>query len=183
MLPIPENISDQFDKVLKQRAVVEALHPHYRKWLRYFLDFSRKYSPPEAKSEQVRLFIEKLKSKKQTPQQCTQAAHAISLFFESQKLQTCPRPASPSPARLADRHSRAHTIESAINGKAGHPFDLVVNPLYGCGLGLFECLSLRVLNVHLIFNPMASLRKRTGMPFVFIDINSTRGIGWTLPSI
>ena len=51
-------------------------------WLRYFLDFCEKYPPPEAKSERVCLSIEKLKSKKQTPQQCTQAAHAISLFKE-----------------------------------------------------------------------------------------------------
>ena len=89
MLPIPEYISVQFNNVLRQRAIPESFHVHYRKWLRYFLDFCEKYPPPEAKSEQVRLFIEKLKSKKQTPQQCTQAAHAISLFFESQQVKNC----------------------------------------------------------------------------------------------
>jgi len=76
MLPIPEYISAQFNNALRQRAIPESLHVHYRKWLRYFLDFCEKHPPPEAKSEPVRLFIEKLKSKKQTPQQCAQAAHA-----------------------------------------------------------------------------------------------------------
>jgi len=86
MLPIPENISVQFNNVLRQRAIPGSFHAHYKKWLRYFLDFCEKYTPPEAKSEQVRLFIEKLKSKKQTPEQCTQAAQAVSLFFESQQV-------------------------------------------------------------------------------------------------
>ena len=86
MVPIPKHILVQFNNVLRQRAVAESLHIHYRKWLRYFPDFCERYPPPEAKSERVRLFIEKLKSKKQTPQQCAQAAHAISLFFESRQV-------------------------------------------------------------------------------------------------
>jgi hypothetical protein len=85
MLPIPQNDINEFNKALFQSAVPEPLHNHYRKWLRYFLDFCRKYPPPDSKPEQIRLFIEKLKSKKQTPQQCIQATHAISLYFESQK--------------------------------------------------------------------------------------------------
>lgn len=114
MLPIPENVLYKFNEILQQRAVVVSLHVHYRKWLRYFLDFSRKYSPPEAKSEQVRLFTEKLKSKKQTPQQCTQAAHAVSLFFESQKIQNgYPSAASP-PTFPAHQQHRAHSNRSTV---------------------------------------------------------------------
>lgn len=85
MLPIPRDVLLRYNKILKQRAVPEFYHGHYKKWLRYFLDFCHKYPPPEAKSEQVRLFIDKLRSKKQTPKQLNQAAHAISLFFESQQ--------------------------------------------------------------------------------------------------
>ena len=95
MLAVPENVLARYNAVLKQRAVHETVHVHYRKWLRYFLDFCEKYSPPASKSEQVRLFIEKLKSKKQTPQQCTQAAHAVSLFFEIQQPNKL-RPLTPS---------------------------------------------------------------------------------------
>jgi len=113
MLSIPENTLEQFNEALKQRAVAESLHVHYRKWIRYFLDFSRKYSPSEAKSEQVRQFTEKLKSKKQTPQQCAQAAHAVSLFFESQKQQNDGWP-SPSPAGRVNQQPRVRITKSTV---------------------------------------------------------------------
>ncbi len=105
-MPIPENITARFNRVLEQRAINEPSRVYYGKWLRYFLDFCEKYPPPADKSEQVRLFIEKLKSKKQSPQQCAQAAHAVSLFFESQRTKTSPHPAPvtaepPRPARLS----------------------------------------------------------------------------------
>mgnify|MGYP003438889997 CR=1 FL=1 len=63
MLPMPNDISAAFDVALKKRSVSLSLHAAYRKWLRYFLDFRSKYPPPVSKSEQVRLFIDKLRSK------------------------------------------------------------------------------------------------------------------------
>jgi hypothetical protein len=66
MQPIPPHILAQFNNALHQQAVTESAHGHYRKWLRYFLDFRRKYPPPEDTSEQLRLFIAKLRAKKQT---------------------------------------------------------------------------------------------------------------------
>jgi hypothetical protein len=107
MLPIPKNDSTRFNKALLQRAVPGAFHAHYRKWLRYFLDFCRKYPPPDGDSEQIRLFIEKLRSKKQTPQQCSQAAHAISLYFESQKWKNYRQPA-PNETKLSKFASPAN---------------------------------------------------------------------------
>jgi hypothetical protein len=90
VLAIPQDIAGQYDNVLQQRAIPQVFRPHSRKWLRYFLDFCHKYPPPEVRSEQIRLFIAKLRTKKQTPQQCTQAAHAISLYFELQPLKKGP---------------------------------------------------------------------------------------------
>jgi hypothetical protein len=118
MLPIPGNDLAQFNEILQKRAVNRSLHIHYRKWLLYFFDFCRKYSPPESKSEQVRLFIEKLKAKNQTPQQCAQAAHAISLFFKSQKLKNCTQPVSleakvPPPAQPVNQQLKAHNTNDA----------------------------------------------------------------------
>jgi integrase len=60
VLPVPKNISVKFNDALKQRTIPESIHVHYRKWLRFYLDFCEKYPPPAAKSERVRLFIEKL---------------------------------------------------------------------------------------------------------------------------
>jgi len=85
MKPIPSDILAQFDAVLNKRAVPAARHADYKKWLMYYLDFRSKYSLPDSRSEHVRLFIEKLKKKNQSPEQQKQAAHALSLFFESQK--------------------------------------------------------------------------------------------------
>jgi site-specific recombinase XerD len=74
----------QFEAVLKKRAVPVSRHADYRKWLRYYLDFRGKYTLPDSKAEHVRLFIEKLREKNQTHERQKQAAHALSLFFESQ---------------------------------------------------------------------------------------------------
>jgi len=60
MQPIPADILMQFNAVLIEKAVPSSLHEDYRKWLKYYLDFRVKYPPPDIKSEQVRLFIEKM---------------------------------------------------------------------------------------------------------------------------
>jgi site-specific recombinase XerD len=119
MMAIPENVLARFNEVLKQRAVHETVHVYYRKWLRYFLDFYEKYPLPASKSEQVQLFIEKLKSKKQTPQQCTQAAHAVSLFFELQQPINS-RPSGPPEERNL-QPAKAQITKSAVTGGIGFP--------------------------------------------------------------
>jgi hypothetical protein len=111
MMPIPGDILAKFDAALRNRAVPAPLHGHYRKWLRYFLDFRNKYPLPDSRSEQVRLFIEKLKSRKQTPQRQSQAAHALSLFFETMGID-----ASQCPTRPA-----ADTISSKVSEPAKAP--------------------------------------------------------------
>ena len=82
MLPVPVPILTRFDAILEKRAIVPTQRADYKKWLRYFLDFCAKYPVPAARPEQVRLFMEKLREKKQTTVQQKQAAHAVSLYFE-----------------------------------------------------------------------------------------------------
>ncbi len=82
MQPIPSDILTQFEAVLKKRAVPVSRHADYRKWLLYYLDFRGRYTLPDSKSEHVRLFIEKLRKKNQSPEQQKQAAHALALYFE-----------------------------------------------------------------------------------------------------
>ena len=88
MQPIPSDILTKFETVLKKRAVPVSRHADYRKWLLYYLDFRSKNSLPDSKLEHVRLFIEKLRKKNQSPEQQKQAAHALSLFFQSQRKVT-----------------------------------------------------------------------------------------------
>ncbi len=84
MQPIPDDILKQFNAVLEQRAIPSSLRDDYRKWLLYYLDFRIKYPPPDSKSEQVRLFIEKMRSKGKSGKSLHHAAHALSLFFSLQ---------------------------------------------------------------------------------------------------
>lgn len=84
MKTIPADILTRFSKLLTLREVPAVLHNDYRKWLQYYLDFRVKYPPPPSRSEHVRLFVQKLRDKKQPPKYLEQAAHAVSLFFQTE---------------------------------------------------------------------------------------------------
>ena len=72
-----------FDAILEKRAVAPMQRADYKKWFRVFLDLCTKYPVPKARPDQVRLSIDKLGEKRQTPLQQNQAAHAVSLYFEN----------------------------------------------------------------------------------------------------
>jgi integron integrase len=84
MQPIPDDILKQFNAILGQKSVAVSLRDGYRKWLKYYLDFRVKYPPPDSRSEQVRLFIEKMRSKGKAGKDLQHAAHALSLYFTLQ---------------------------------------------------------------------------------------------------
>jgi len=84
MVPVPQVVMVDYAALLKSREIAPDHFEHYKKWLRYFYDFSAKYLDTADKPDRVKQFLEKLRSKKQTPFQCQQAAHAISLYFEMQ---------------------------------------------------------------------------------------------------
>ena len=119
MLSISPDILKQFDTDLEKKAVPFSIRADYRKWLRYYLDFRAKYRLPDSRSEQVRLFVEKLREKNQTSKQQEQAAHALSLFFASQRQekyvssssdeavpsQSLSGPAAPNPDREREAQS------------------------------------------------------------------------------
>ncbi|MFQ5597759.1 MAG: integron integrase [Nitrospiria bacterium] len=70
-----------FDTVLTKNGIDTRYHFYYKKWLRYYLDFCKKYRHPENKKASIPLFITKLKEKRQTESQQKQAAKAISLYM------------------------------------------------------------------------------------------------------
>jgi len=85
MLNIPDNILVQYEAILKKKVSDVSDHRQYKKWLRYFMDFCDKYHVAGPESERVRLFVEKLRENKQSPEQQKQAAYAVSLYFEIQR--------------------------------------------------------------------------------------------------
>ncbi|MBW2166933.1 MAG: hypothetical protein JRG74_12815 [Deltaproteobacteria bacterium] len=54
----------------------------YQKWLRYYLDFCRKYNFLQTQCGSLTHFLVKLQEKKQTKAQQDQASHSISLYYE-----------------------------------------------------------------------------------------------------
>lgn len=87
MIPVPYSVMNDYIALLRNREIPPAHVEHYKKWLRYFFDLYAKYLDTDDKPQKVRLFLEKLRSKNQTPAQCQQAAHAISLYFEMQSME------------------------------------------------------------------------------------------------
>jgi len=82
MKKVPYDIWSKYDAFLKAKVKDVSLHENLKKWLLYFWDFREKYQPPDSKSEQVRLYVEKLKEKRQSQAQQKQAAYAVSLYFQ-----------------------------------------------------------------------------------------------------
>jgi len=126
MQPIPTNILTQFNAMLKQRNIPVNAHNDYRKWLRYFLDFRAKYSPPDSRSDQVRLFAEKLRLKNQTMKQQEQAADAVSLFFAMSNRKECP--SSTVLQQTAPDASLPHKAQTAKAAVATNTNTLVCEP-------------------------------------------------------
>jgi hypothetical protein len=61
MRPIPSDI--KYDELLIKELVPVKFHFHYKKWLRYYLDFCEKYQVEKANKESLTSFINKLKKK------------------------------------------------------------------------------------------------------------------------
>ncbi|MDH4163882.1 MAG: integron integrase [Nitrospirota bacterium] len=113
MEPIPGCILERFDSLLNKKSVPFEARDDYRKWLRYYLDFRSKYTLPDNRSEQVRLFIEKMRSKGQSGKSLNQAAHALSLFFSLQE--TCR--SAPTQMRIGDEASSHSQVLTEDRGK------------------------------------------------------------------
>jgi|GEM_PF-2348361 len=67
----------EFETLLRNNAVPTGLHPLYKNWLRFYLDFCRKYHFSEKERKSLEHFLRKLQEKKQTEVQQQQASHAI----------------------------------------------------------------------------------------------------------
>ena len=88
MKPISPEIKILYDAALLKKDVALSAHFHYRKWLRYYLDFCLKYHHKPVNKESLALFIQKLKDKNQTEQQWKQALDAVSMFYQIKKKKT-----------------------------------------------------------------------------------------------
>ena len=81
MLDIPSALQEQFEEYLLNKPIPNSSRGAYKKWLRYYLDFWRKYNFPPIRKESLPRFILKLQEKKQTKVQQVQAVKAITLYY------------------------------------------------------------------------------------------------------
>ncbi|MFA4829311.1 MAG: tyrosine-type recombinase/integrase [Thermodesulfovibrionales bacterium] len=116
MLPILQDVLAKFDAILRERAVPAPFQADYRKWLRYYLDFRGKYQLPDSRSEQVRLFVEKLIEKNQTLKQQKQTAHALSLFFEMLNAETSEAATTPVAPFVNGEYSTSSQYRATTEG-------------------------------------------------------------------
>jgi hypothetical protein len=84
MIDFPQTVLPQYLQLLAKRGVPAANFAECIKWCRYFLDYCAKYPATISKADQLPLFINKLKEKKQSELQCRQATYAVSVFFAVQ---------------------------------------------------------------------------------------------------
>ena len=82
MLAIPSTLQKQFEKYLISKAISNTSHGVYKKWLRYYLDFCRKYHFSPEHQTSLPHFIQKLQEKRQTRSQQEQASKAIALYYQ-----------------------------------------------------------------------------------------------------
>jgi integron integrase len=79
---IPKPVYARYVNRLKAEGIPGEYHQEYLKWLRYYLDFCDKYIVVHDQAERIRLFLVKLKQKRQSDNQCETAAHAVSLYCD-----------------------------------------------------------------------------------------------------
>lgn len=82
MLQLQVQLKTDYKTYLGTKGIKNEHFDEYLKWLRFFLDYCEKYRGSGRMSDQLRLFINKLREKKQSEDQRRCAYHAVSLYFE-----------------------------------------------------------------------------------------------------
>ena len=139
MLDIPSALREQFEEYLQNKTIPNSSIWAYKKWLRYYLDFCRKYNFLPIRKESLPRFIRKLQEKKQTKVQQEQAVKAITLYYEIFKAKGFtnkkPTPQTSSPLGYASLKDKKHfSVHEAVDmpqpSRDSEPSSTVHGPSY-----------------------------------------------------
>ena len=83
MFQVSQEINNSYNLLLDNRNIPKSEQGNFRKWLRYYLDFCRKYNHTESNNESLTFFINKLQEKHQSSNQQKQASFAVTLYYFS----------------------------------------------------------------------------------------------------
>ena len=119
MPDIPSALQEQFEEYLRNKSIPNSSRGAYKKWLRYYLDFCRKYNFPPIRKESLPHFIRKLQGKKRTKMQQEQAVNAITLYYEILTAKGLPNkrptPQTSSPPGYAPLKDKKHiSVQEAV---------------------------------------------------------------------
>jgi integron integrase len=81
MEKIPAALAHRYKTLLNEKEIPDRYHHQFLKWLRYYLDFCRKYQFDDAIPSSLPHFIKKLIAKRQTEASQRQALSAIQLYY------------------------------------------------------------------------------------------------------
>jgi len=122
MIKVDPLHAEAYDRLLSQKGIAPNLHNHYRKWLRYYLDFCRKYHSGITNDQCLAAFIDKLQNKNQTEFLQQQAYHAVTLFHEMRMAHSDPQMRAKPAVVYKSQHSEpiANYSKETPNESTGH---------------------------------------------------------------
>ena len=82
MITIPQTILQRFELLLEQDKIPANRYNFFKKWLRYYLDFCHKYEHDPQNIDSLPLFINKLRTKKQSKQQQKKAYDSVLFYYK-----------------------------------------------------------------------------------------------------
>ena len=85
MIKVPEALQKKYNLLLMNSEISPDQYGHCKKWLRFYLDFCKKYSHSYIDNKSLLLFVKKLEGKKQTSFQQSQAKKAVELYYSGIK--------------------------------------------------------------------------------------------------
>jgi integron integrase len=147
-----ERLLDRVHAVARLRHLSPRTEEAYRSWIIRFVRFAELRHPTELGSVDVRRFLEWLATERRVSASTLKQAHAAILFLYRDVLREPARcPTAIPRARRRGNPPDVLTPEEAARLLAEVPAShrLVVSLLYGAGLRLMECLTLRVKDVDL----------------------------------
>lgn len=121
MIKIFPELWQKYDRRLDAGNVPPDQRTNYRKWLRYYLDFCRKYGHAYAAPESLASFLDKLASKRQSDARRAQATEAVRVYHRmlTEKTAQDPGKGRQQANRRPTERDREISAEAACGGRAG----------------------------------------------------------------
>lgn len=123
MIKVPQALQKKYNRLLMHSDFSQDQYRNCKKWLRYYLDFCKKYKHPYADEKSLLLFLEKLKEKRQTPAKQSEAKKAVELYYSG--LEEAVKPAE----KCVDSHEVCENVKAFDIDGGTDPWQMAVDSL------------------------------------------------------